>query len=357
MDQKTNLRRLLTSTREFGKQNEGRRHLEARTDRRHRNRLGFAACGRLWQQPAADEESPVTGIERVTARVAQQAPIATFKGDGNTCRTTGTCALGSGGHSVLSGSFHLDPGIAIIRAKDAGSGVFWVGLVQGAGVTHSVTLGGSSIQAIGPFDGANWISVSGGELHVAITAYGGYQISVEQPDANVSATTQRSFSGTGTQVTSFMNLSSGKYTLTCSSSGDIYIQLVDLNGDVVPADDGSAGPNFLSFGNLGASVEAFTVVLDGPYMLDQHHQHRNENAELDRRYQLKPRRHRQKPVSAERLGRMDGSPAARRYADQDQRAGDLQQSSPTETGVCPTSGFPAAIPASDCAQSVSGTMA
>jgi hypothetical protein len=227
--------------------------------------LVAAICGAGLIVPArAAGEPPI----RLSAGVEQQPPIAAFNGDGNTCRTTGACSLGAGGHSVLSGSFTLNPGVAILRGKDAGSGVFWVGLVQAKPDKDPLdTDPAASIQVMGPADASGWLAVDGGVYYVALTAYGGYQVSVEQPDGSSATTAQRSFTGTGSQVLPLMNLQAGQYTLMSNSSGEIYAQLVSLNGDPIPADDGSAGPNYIRLGTSGSDSRTFTVILDGPYML------------------------------------------------------------------------------------------
>src|SRR5262249_2809026 len=79
--------------------------------------------------------SPGCPTPASTAKAGSAAPaldptpeVASFKGDGRTCRAQGICALGPGGLDVLKGSFHLDAGLVLVRATHAGDTTFHVSL-------------------------------------------------------------------------------------------------------------------------------------------------------------------------------------------------------------------------------------
>jgi len=181
----------------------------------------------------------VSGLALHPSSGLAQSPstVATFRGSYNGFSTP----------EVL-GPFPLHAGLTVIRSRHNGTANFVVSLVTAEpGKTPQDSYANRYLvsDGIGRFDGGGAVIVrEDGEYYLLLAAGGAYEITVEQPSpSTVTAVNERSFSGSGQQVTPVFRLAAGTVTIDAQTDQEfltVWLYLIDdLGGAAVgPGYDG-----------------------------------------------------------------------------------------------------------------------
>lgn len=218
----------------------------------------------------------------------QVTPVATFQGNLAACQTDGSCENSGDGGLVLARTVVLQPGLVVVRAQASdGFGVSLRAVQPGVdparGYDLQIDFGIGTMAGAYSGSGAVAVPADSGMFALRLYGRGTFTLTLEQPTPDTAnAVVQNTFTGVSDQVSPYIFLAAGQYTLTATSTHaaaderfaippGVTIQLLDLSGDPIAADSGASGPNYLittSERDVAPNdAVTFTIGSDGPYLL------------------------------------------------------------------------------------------
>jgi len=201
--------------------------------------------------PPAKEASEDQPVEK------KQQPVQKKKQEASSSGEAPVPIELSGDGQVATDPFDLESGLTIFTMSYQGERNFIVKLLDEDGTP----VGGAIANKVGSFQGSNAAQIKAAGQHLLdVKASGPWTITIEQPRPS-SAPETRGFSGDGTTITDFFQLSGGltKFNLAHQGSRNFIVNLLDRNGARV--------------GNLTNEVGSFDgskavrVPEDGVYLL------------------------------------------------------------------------------------------